>query len=81
MADAKKDFEFEPALAELETLVGTLEGGQLSLEDSLAAFERGIALTRQCQQALASAEQRVEMLVEQNGTSQAVPFQQDNGAE
>ena len=44
--------DFETALEELETLVEQLEGGQLSLEDSLKAYERGVALTRHCQDAL-----------------------------
>lgn len=74
VADKTPDFEFEPALAELEKLVITMESGELSLEQSLAAFEQGVKLTRQCQQTLAQAEQRVQMLVEQNGQSQAVPF-------
>ncbi len=54
--------DFETALEELETLVEQLEGGQLSLEDSLKAYERGVALTRHCQDALRTAEQRVSIL-------------------
>ncbi|MCA6062706.1 exodeoxyribonuclease VII small subunit [Thalassolituus marinus] len=75
MSDSKTPFEFESALGELEQLVAKMEGGDLSLEDSLQAFEQGIRLTRQCQQALASAEQRVQILLEQNGESVAQPFQ------
>lgn len=71
-------FEFETALGQLEQLVQRMENGELSLQDSLQAFEQGIHLTRQCQQALASAEQRVQILMEQNGQSVAVPF---NGLE
>ncbi len=55
--------DFEAALAELEQLVNALEQGELSLEQSLAQFERGVALTRRCQQALQAAEQKVEQLV------------------
>jgi exodeoxyribonuclease VII small subunit len=57
---------FEKSLEELEKLVRDLEHGELTLEQSLATFERGVSLTRECQQALKSAEQRVEILV-QNG--------------
>ena len=53
---------FEEALNELEALVGRMESGELSLEESLASFERGIALTRHCQQALQNAEQKVQIL-------------------
>lgn len=71
-------FEFETALGQLEQLVQRMENGELSLQDSLQAFEQGISLTRQCQQALATAEQRVQILMEQSGQSVAVPF---NGLE
>ncbi|MEC8443062.1 MAG: exodeoxyribonuclease VII small subunit [Pseudomonadota bacterium] len=74
MTDTTPAFEFENALAELEALVARMESGELSLEDSLAAFEKGIGLTRQCQQALTSAEQRVQLLLERNGQSEAHPF-------
>lgn len=59
--------DFETALKELETLVARLEEGDMSLEESLRAFERGIALTRSCQQALQAAEQKVETLVQGDG--------------
>jgi exodeoxyribonuclease VII small subunit len=54
--------DFESALAELESLVVTMESGSLSLEQSLAAYRRGVALTRTCQQLLAQAEQQVKVL-------------------
>lgn len=54
--------EFETSLDELELLVGQMESGDLSLEESLQAFERGVALTRSCQQALKTAELRVQAL-------------------
>lgn len=60
---ARKKTDFEKSLTELETLVQQMESGKLSLEDSLKAFERGIRLTRECQQALAQAEQKVQMLL------------------
>lgn len=53
---------FEQQLAQLETLVTQLESGQLTLEDSLSAFEQGVQLTRQCQQQLEQAQLRVRHL-------------------
>ena len=67
---AKKDdkqtelAEFETSLDELELLVSQMESGDLSLEESLQAFERGVALTRSCHQALKTAELRVQALTE-----------------
>lgn len=57
-----KSTSFEDALAELETIVQTLETGDQSLEVSLTQFERGIGLARFCQQSLATAEQKVRIL-------------------
>ncbi len=54
--------DFEAALAELAALVERMEKGDLSLDDSLKTFERGIALTRTCQEALQNAELRVRKL-------------------
>jgi exodeoxyribonuclease VII small subunit len=53
---------FEAALAELEQLVERMETGELTLEQSLEAFERGVVLTRDCQKALKDAELRVQAL-------------------
>ncbi|NMT64026.1 exodeoxyribonuclease VII small subunit [Marinobacter orientalis] len=73
--------DFEKSLDELEKLVRDLEQGELSLEQSLTAFERGVKLTRECQQALRTAEQRVEQLVENSdGTLQTRPFTPDESA-
>ena len=58
--------DFEAALAELERLVEKMESGEQNLEDALQSFQRGIELTRTCQQALKNAEQRVEKLVKSN---------------
>jgi exodeoxyribonuclease VII small subunit len=66
--------DFETNLAELESLVKQMEQGDLSLEASLHAFEQGIRLTRECQQTLNQAEQKVQVLIEQNGTLTAVDF-------
>jgi len=79
MTEKTAPFEFESALAELEALVTRMESGELSLEDSLKAFERGIGLTRQCQTALSDAEQRVQLLMERNGTSDGIPFNAEQG--
>lgn len=68
---------FETALAELETLVQRMEVGELSLEDSLQEFERGIQLTRLCQEALNNAEQRVK-LINANGTTSDFSGQGNN---
>ena len=53
---------FETALAELERLVGTLEGGQLPLQDALATYKRGAELLAYCQGALKDAQLQVEVL-------------------
>ncbi len=59
--------DFETAMRELEELVERLEQGELPLEESLAAFERGVMLTRTCQAALKEAEQKVEILLKKAG--------------
>jgi exodeoxyribonuclease VII small subunit len=59
--------DFEQSLTELETLVQKLEQGDVPLEDALKTFERGVALTRQCQTALRTAQQKVEVLLAQSG--------------
>ena len=65
---------FEQALAELEALVRRMEAGDLPLEESLAAFEQGVRLARECQQALRSAEQRVQVLLARDGNETLQPF-------
>ncbi|MEA3237507.1 exodeoxyribonuclease VII small subunit [Pseudomonas mosselii] len=74
MARKKTSIDFEQSLADLQALVERLENGELSLEESLAAFEQGIALTRDCQGALAQAEQKVQILLERDGELAAQPF-------
>ena len=80
MARKKAALDFEQSLTELQTLVERLENGELSLEDSLAAFEQGISLTRDCQAALSQAEQTVQILLERDGELQAAPFDTDDQA-
>jgi len=65
---------FEKSLKELEALVARMEQGNLSLEESLQHFERGIQLTRTCQQALKEAEQKVEILLKRSGQDDTAPF-------
>ena len=65
---------FEDSLAELEQLVEKMEQGDITLEESLKSFERGVALTRTCQKALQEAEQKVQLLLEKDGQQTLEPF-------
>ncbi|HRD66467.1 MAG TPA: exodeoxyribonuclease VII small subunit [Candidatus Competibacter sp.] len=65
---------FEAALADLESLVGQLEQGELTLEEALQRFEHGVGLVRTCQNALQAAERRVAQLTERNGEPEILPF-------
>ena len=78
LAMAKKNINFEKTLDQLEELVEDMEHGDLSLEESLKAFEKGIKLTRDCQTALNQAEQKVQMLVEENNELTTVDFDEDS---
>lgn len=78
MAKSDKPFKFEDALDELNQLVTKMESGDVSLEDALKHFERGIQLTRQCQQALQEAEQKISVLTEKNGKESLEPYEQKN---
>lgn len=75
MTKKAKPLDFEASLKELESIVERMENGDLTLEDSLKHFERGIELTRSCQQALSAAEQKVQILIERNGQADLEPFQ------
>lgn len=76
MATKKKTANnFEQSLTELQAIVERMESGQLSLEESLVNFEKGISLTRECQTALTEAEQKVKMLIEKNGGVEEIPFE------
>ena len=68
---------FERALDELEQVVQKMEKGEQSLDESLAAYERGIALYRDCRQALERAEQRVRMLADPADPERAEEFPRD----
>ena len=77
MATKKTDINFEKALEELEGIVEDLESGDLSLENSLKSFEKGIKLARQCQEQLSKAELQVQKLIEENGELKTSPLQDD----
>lgn len=76
MSDDKIDDprQFEASLQALEAIVDQLEQGDLTLEASLEAFERGVQLSRSCQRALDQAEQRVRILTEQREDAEPEPF-------
>lgn len=71
--------DFERSLAELEAIVDKLEAGDLSLDESLKQFERGVQLTRACQTALKQAEHKVDILMRKSGTTEfeTAPFDAD----
>lgn len=78
MTDTDKKLpDFEAALEELETLVEQLESGELSLDESLQRFKRGVELTRHCQKTLDKAQQTVEKLMDVEDESTAVPLDDD----
>ena len=84
MSDTRDDAnikDFESALAELETIVKTLEQGELTLEQSLERFERGVKLSRFCHTRLEHAERRVELLTEQGEVRPAPPEIAGRGTE
>jgi exodeoxyribonuclease VII small subunit len=75
MDDNNKELpDFEKSLAELESLVEQLESGELSLDESLRQFKRGVELTRHCQGVLNTAQQTVEKLLDIEDEATAVPF-------
>ena len=72
--DASPVADFEQSMQALEELVGKMEAGDMSLEDSLAAYERGVGLYRRCQTALEQAELRVRLLSDPGNPDDARPF-------
>ena len=66
--------QFEAAISELNDLIEKMEQGKGTLEESLANFEKGVQLTRVCQQAIKDAEQKIQVLVEKNGQVSLEPF-------
>ena len=77
MSEKNPEIDFEKSLAELEQLVETMEKGDLTLEESLKQFERGVSLTRACQKALADAEQKVKILIRNSESGELAEFSAD----
>jgi exodeoxyribonuclease VII small subunit len=75
-ADASSPLSFEEALAKLQTLVHTLEEGDVGLNEALASYEEGVKLLRHCHQLLESAERRIELLsgIDAEGMPIATPL-------
>ena len=74
MEQTSPKIDFEQQLTNLESLFTSLEGGDLTLEESLNSFEEGVKIARECQRALQSAEQRVELLMKQGDEIVTQPF-------
>jgi exodeoxyribonuclease VII small subunit len=70
---------FESALQELEAIVQTMESGNAPLEESLAAYERGIALLRHCQETLSAAERKLQIL--ENGVLRELDATESGGTD
>ena len=81
MTKAKRPPDFEKSLAELEAIVEKLETGDLPIEESLKSFEKGIALTRDCQGALDAAQARVDILLKRDGAASLERFDADEDDE
>ncbi len=74
----KRKTTFEEALAQLETIAEQIEQGKIGLEESIAQYEKGMGLIRQCREILSKAEQRIQQLQEQaDGTLETTEFTQD----
>lgn len=71
----RKKLDYEASITELESLVERLEQGDLSLEESLKLYESGVLLTRDCQEALSQAEQKVQLLFQQSDQATLVDFE------
>ncbi|MEO5629744.1 MAG: exodeoxyribonuclease VII small subunit [Thermomonas sp.] len=80
IAESSPVAAFEASMNALEELVARMEDGEMSLEDSLAAYERGVGLYRSCQQALEQAELRVRLLSDPANPEQAKPFDTSDDA-
>lgn len=76
-----QDFKFEEALDKLEELTRKLESGQLSLDEALAAYEKGIQLRNQCTEYLAKAEKRLQVLQKKDSQIQPVTLDEDQDSD
>lgn len=74
MVTKRNKLDFEAALAELEVLVSRMEQGDVSLEESLRLYERGVKLSHLCQEALRNAEQKIQILQQKQGKEQISDF-------
>lgn len=74
MPDENNDMSFEESLEKLEEIVGQLEQGDLTLDESLKTFEYGIKLVQRCNHKLGMAEQKIEELIEENSELKTKPF-------
>ncbi len=72
-----ENISFENAIKDLDDIVEQLENKELSLDDSLKLFEKGISLYRFCSNKLNQAEEKIQMIVEENGVIQSVPFKSE----
>ena len=78
----KKAVNLEKTLADLESLVKELESGELPLDDAMKKFEKGVKLTRICQNALKEAEQKVEILLQNtDDTDSLVTFDTESNSD
>lgn len=78
MAKKPENLTFEESLFELDTIVTDLEQGDVSLDDALKQFERGIKLVRSSQQKLDSAQQKVAILMQKDGEEALTPYQPED---
>ena len=76
-SEETNSLSFEQSMSELESLVENMEKGEMSLDESLAAFEEGIKLTRSCQKSLEEAEQKVEILMKNTTEAKLESFDND----
>jgi exodeoxyribonuclease VII small subunit len=81
MSSRKSQLNFEQALAALEQLVDKMEHGEFGLDEALKQFEQGVTLIRSCQSALAEAEQKVQLLVQNGLTQDLTDFDQKDSQE
>ena len=81
MPDAEPKPTFEEGLSKLEGIVRQLEGGELSLEESVKLFERGVALSNACRKQIREAETKVEILLKKGSEVVAEPFKVDTEEE
>jgi len=78
---AKNRFSFEKALKELEQIVQMLDSGELSLDEMLVQFEKGIGLVRDCQKFLAQAKEKVEILIAEQDKLELKGLEEEEDAE